>query len=57
MKIRSLPKEPLKVRCPACGAAPGKRCKLSTGGFRFASHRDRIVSAAAAEEARIRIRV
>jgi hypothetical protein len=47
----------LTVRCPICGAAPGKRCELSFGGFRFTSHRDRELSAIATEKARIRTRV
>jgi hypothetical protein len=35
------PKEALAVRCPTCGAAPGKKCELTTGQPRSDSHRDR----------------
>ena len=37
----------LKVRCPTCGAKPGKKCELTTGQPRNESHKDR---RAAAEE-------
>ena len=29
------------VICPTCSAAPGEKCKLTTGEPRFTSHRDR----------------
>lgn len=34
------------VRCPACGAGPGKKCELSTGQPRTEPHRDRRLIAA-----------
>jgi len=39
------PKQVLSVRCPTCGAAPGKQCELSTGQPRTDPHRDRRVIA------------
>jgi hypothetical protein len=40
------PKKILAIRCPTCGAAPGKKCKLSTGQPRAEPHRDRRLIAA-----------
>jgi hypothetical protein len=34
------------VDCPTCGAAPGKKCELSTGHPRIQPHRDRRLIAA-----------
>ena len=39
MKITA--KQALAVRCPTCGAEPGKKCELSTGQPRTNPHRDR----------------
>jgi hypothetical protein len=38
------------VTCPTCGAAPGEKCKLSTGQPRTDPHRDRRLNAADAED-------
>jgi hypothetical protein len=35
------PKQILAIRCPTCGAAPGKKCELATGRPRTTLHRDR----------------
>jgi len=35
------PKQIQAVRCPTCGAEPGKKCELSTGQPRTEPHRDR----------------
>jgi len=34
-------KTTLTIRCPTCGAAPGKKCELTDGQPRADSHRDR----------------
>jgi|KBSMisStaDraftv2_1062788.scaffolds.fasta_scaffold32835_4 hypothetical protein len=34
-------KQILAIRCPTCGAAPGKKCELGTGQPRTTPHRDR----------------
>jgi hypothetical protein len=34
-------KDVLMVRCPACGAKPGKKCELTTGQPRTNPHKDR----------------
>jgi hypothetical protein len=34
-------KQALRVRCPICGAPPGKKCELSTGQPRTDPHKDR----------------
>ena len=41
MKREPSLKQILAVRCPTCGAAPGKRCELTTGQPRTEPHRDR----------------
>jgi hypothetical protein len=41
MKKETKQKQALAVRCPTCGAAPGKKCELSTGQPRTEPHRDR----------------
>jgi len=41
MKKGISPKQILAIRCPTCGAAPGKKCKLATGLPRTTLHRDR----------------
>ena len=46
MKRKLSPKQMLAVRCPTCGAAPGKKCELATGQPRFWPHRDRRLIAA-----------
>ncbi|MGA8502391.1 MAG: hypothetical protein WB683_12645 [Candidatus Sulfotelmatobacter sp.] len=45
MKQQLSPKQILAVRCPTCGAAPGKKCELATGLPRTEPHRDRRVIA------------
>jgi len=40
------PKQILAVHCPTCGAAPGEKCKLTTGQPRTEPHRDRRLTAA-----------
>ena len=42
---KELDRKPLVVHCPTCGAAPGKKCELSTGQPRTSPHRDRRVIA------------
>jgi hypothetical protein len=39
-------KKVLAVQCPTCGAAPGKKCELSSGQPRTDPHRDRRLLAA-----------
>jgi hypothetical protein len=34
-------KKVLTVQCPTCGAAPGKKCELTSGQPRNDPHRDR----------------
>ncbi len=34
-------KEAVKVPCPTCGAGPGMRCELASGGLRRQSHVER----------------
>ena len=46
MKKELSPKQILAVHCPTCGAAPGEKCKLTTGRHRAESHRDRRLIAA-----------
>src|SRR5450755_4405537 len=46
MKRKLSPKQVLAVRCPTCGASPGKKCELSTGQPRTEPHRDRRMFAA-----------
>ncbi|MGA8765295.1 MAG: hypothetical protein WB562_20675 [Candidatus Sulfotelmatobacter sp.] len=41
MKNGVTPKLILAIRCPTCGAAPGKKCELATGQPRTMPHRDR----------------
>lgn len=41
MKAEPSPKQVLAVPCPTCGAAPGEKCKLTTGQPRSKAHRDR----------------
>ncbi|MGA1985246.1 MAG: hypothetical protein ABSG72_03165 [Candidatus Sulfotelmatobacter sp.] len=46
MKAKKLTlKQVLAVRCPTCGAGPGKKCELSTGHPRTQPHRDRRLEA------------
>jgi len=49
MKKELSPKQILAVRCPTCGAAPGKKCELASGLPRTTSHRDRRLIAADSE--------
>jgi hypothetical protein len=42
-------KQAQSVRCPTCGAEPGKKCELSSGQPRTDSHRDRRLTAAEKE--------
>jgi hypothetical protein len=44
------PKQLFSVRCPICGADPGMRCLLHSGGPRSEAHLDRKLSAAEAIE-------
>lgn len=46
-------KQVVSVRCPICGAATGKVCKLSTGAPRNEPHRDRKLHAADAVEMKL----
>jgi hypothetical protein len=41
MKKELSPERILAVRCPTCGAAPGKKCELGSGQPRTEPHRDR----------------
>jgi hypothetical protein len=34
-------KQALNIPCPTCGAKPGKKCELASGGPRHEPHRDR----------------
>ena len=46
MKKEPSPKKILAVTCPTCGAAPGKKCELTTGQPRNEPHRARRLIAA-----------
>jgi hypothetical protein len=46
MKKELSPEQILAIRCPTCGAAPGKKCVLTTGKPRTDPHRDRRLIAA-----------
>jgi hypothetical protein len=49
MKVKELTrKQQSSIRCPTCGAAPGERCVLNSGGLRFEPHPDRKILAAEA---------
>jgi hypothetical protein len=40
------PKKIFAIMCPTCGAAPGEKCRLSSGQLRTSPHRDRRLIAA-----------
>ena len=49
--------DPLKVRCPTCGARVGESCELATGQLRAYAHRERLLTEEELKEQIHRLRV